>query len=399
MSPNLLSVVFFPKIRYIFHFLSLFFFVLAFTKTVKNKINNQKIDNWIKIFIGGVFIYLVGKITNAIFWGGRLSFSTTLSRIVVFSVLFFTILYSNDKTIKKCMNLYSNILVIFSILGIILFFLIIGGWQPIVISTIYGRDYNNYLLGLSVIEGFITLNAYRVQSFYDEPGTFAMALLPGIFWLTIANFNFKKCFILITGLFMTFSVGGWSALIICLVILIFNISSMRNIVYKNSIKILLLTFLSILLIFFIINNTFQNITISELASWITYYINDKYYNDQRLNQIPFVINLLIKNPQGPPIQIYYKDITAGIFVSFLEGGWIGIIGYCLIFMALLRMIFFVVKEYQKYQQSQLIALALSVVSLIIMSFQRGELLTFYYSIFIVGFFVNSYINYRRKNIN
>lgn len=412
MSPSLISHVFLLEIRYIFYLLFLMCFFLASIKKVK--INNQGIDNWVKIFIGGIFIYLGGLIVAAISFGDTLGFHRAALRIVFFGILFFNILYSDDKTIKNCMNLYSNCLVIFSILGIILFFLINAGVQPISQSDIpvyfnkMTRDFSNYLIGLSTSNGFIPiLNTYRVQSFYDEPGTFAMALLPGIFWFAIANFNITKCFILIAGLFMTFSVGGWLALILSLGILIFNKYSnkiVHNRIRKTIFIIITLTIIIIVGVSFVLT-TFLDISISDSASWMNHYSMSKFNTEEgtslssRLQNIQFFINFLKKNPQGIPAPLrplIEYNVSIGVVKSILEAGWIGLMSYCLILLGLLGMIFWSFSK-RKYQSTTLIALALSVFSLIIMSFQREDLFCYYYSIFIVSFFINSYMN-RSRNI-
>jgi len=111
----------------------------------------------------------------------------------------------------------------------------------------------------------------------------------------------------------------------------------------------------------------------------------------RVENLSFLIETLAEHPAGVGAQpeLITNNLSVGIIGSLVESGLLGSLGYILIFSALFGMIWRV-SHFQK-NSDVLLALAFSVLSFMIMSFQRTEMFNIYVAVFMCGLFVRGYL--------
>jgi hypothetical protein len=127
-------------------------------------------------------------------------------------------------------KVYTGAITKLSLLGI--FGLIISSitdWS--LVAYIGDRSYHTNLLTVWIADGEVSSSgtnfspfAYRLQSFFDEPGTFGMFLIPALYF-AIYERRAMPIIVLITSIFLTESANAWVGTIILFIIYIFRTSS------------------------------------------------------------------------------------------------------------------------------------------------------------------------------
>lgn len=404
LSPNLLSAIFLGRLgRLFFYGFSVAILLLLLIKKKLHKAPN--IDVLTKIFYGGMLIYITGIILASLVSSGvDINFIRILARFFYLFHFSIIILYADEKIIRKCMDVYSNFLLLLAILAVILFIQVnfTTNSYPFNEFIHSERPYNNYLIGLTLKHGGNAGLFKRAMSFYDEPGTFAMMLLPGIFWFAVGHRSYWKLCVLCVALFISFSFGGWLTLILVLPFL-YQLSRSMNQIKKTLKKIILFSIASVTVFFVGLLSYLQSQGIDTFAL----YFLGKMYSEQsdrntsggvRVHELITILgDFLFTNPLGlgASSNLFQEvDFTISVqaFYNIIESGVLGLLGYLILFVSLGCMMWIIYKKNQPKNKT-LLALSASVLSLMIMSLQRADMFSFPTGIFICAFFVRTYLEY------
>jgi hypothetical protein len=397
LGPNLISqFVAPPTARTLFTVTTLAILILMVMGKIKpkrdeNTARTNKIANL--VIIGGFTVYIISLLLASVN-----SYSANIGDAVGRILLFVTFLVAKvcmtEKIFVKCMDRYCELLTIFSLGAIIVFLGVFILKLPPVndfVSPEVERSYQNYILAFVEAEVDGMDGFKRAGSFYDEPGTFAMFLTPAIFWTMLIRPSKFKFFTLLIADFLTFSIGGWMAFAIAL---IYVVKVSPDIIKKYQF-VIISTFvvLGIIVCFNLL------IQVADLG-WLADYYNYKFEGsgspeqvssaDIRQNEIDKFFTTLAENPMGygtksPQIPIF----SVGFMASSIEGGLLGAIGYCSCFGGMIMHLFQHFLIPNRWVRSRYtIPILGSILSLIVMSFQRIDMLSFYSGIFMLSFLVN-----------
>ena len=249
-------------------------------------------------------------------------------------------------------------------------------------SKVY--EFDNYGLGFARSHYFIDFSGYRIarmQSFADEPGSFAHALLPAIFW---ALLNKKKLMVIILslGLLLTMALGA---------ILALGIVGFLYCYKEGSRTILKALFSFILIVALLIA-----ITPTEFSESVAWYLKTKYDPEQRwttsgeARQVDSKVTfqLLNEKPWGFGAKQANKaagrDIAVGWCVALLDAGLLGGSAYFLAFswLFLLAIIIFL-KEKNKIK----LYICANYITTYIMTSQRAKMDDSFWLLWIVVSFI------------
>lgn len=408
LTPSLFDEFFYAgKLKLLFYGLNLTLLGLVFYYRKKNL--SQPIDNYALLFITGMSIFIFGLVLGSIFSHLSISPRRIIARIAYLTTLLITIYYTNPRIIQRCMKIYSNILVVFTLGAIITFGLTSIGYNPVsfLVRDDNGREYLNYIFGLALSVGGNIFHLKRALSFYDEPGTFAMMLLPAFFWFAIADFSYIKLAIIFLGLLLTFSVGGWLTLILSLILIFFILGSQKNSLQQRRLLIKTTVIYPILLLslvaIYLIGSEFLTLDYLQIYGYNKFIVAQGTNSSgaTRLSELSFLLSDFIFNhPLGlgaNPNLI--KEINYGISLeivyNILESGILGLLGYCLMFIATLGMFWRLMKKNIQVSQTT-IALAGGIFSLLLMTLQRANMFSIPMGIIMYGFFVRSYLESQKK---
>lgn len=282
------------------------------------------------------------------------SFFNSIDSIVLMSTIYkirellfaLVILYLlNDKGILLSLKLYVKILTWCSVLGLLLVVLnFMGIIYPIAevnLDNFPGGGANNRLFfGI----GFIWPNTWlgspvgfeRLQSFTDEAGTFAFAVLPAILLATHWRMKLSAC-IMIVALIFTFSVGAISFWLV-----IFLFGFLASIIQEGIKLKSLLVFLFFIVVFFLVISYFP----FDLVEQADRYFSAKYTIGggsetsigQRLAGLEIVLNSIREHPlgfgansSGISLDLGEASLAVGWFIPLIEAGVIGWLIYLLTF--------------------------------------------------------------------
>ena len=142
---------------------------------------------------------------------------------------------------------YSRALLFFTVIGIIgILLTLITDWN--VTYALGEREYHTNLLTAWLTDGgynssntFLTPFSYRLQSLFDEPGTFGILLVPAIFE-SVKEGRIKESCILILGALLSESANAW---VLFLIIVIGNIYTQNSNLKKSLILLILVSLLVI----------------------------------------------------------------------------------------------------------------------------------------------------------
>jgi hypothetical protein len=270
-------------------------------------------------------------------------------------------------------KLYSYFIFILTIMAIFLFFLITSGSMAPLGSITIPRGVGDTVLenyGLGFSWHSFEIGEYqisRLQSFADEPGSFAHGLLPALYW---AFFNQKKTMVIVLflGLLLTWSVGAMLATVVvgCLL------------VYKKGLG----SFVKIIVIIFLITTIVIFIVPQELIQGVDLYLKTKYdvtgtditSGGERLDDTKITWQLLLNNPWGygadQANKAAQRNLAVGWLVVLIESGFLGGIAYFIAFswLFVLAVIIFL-KENEKI----ILIVCSSYISSYIMSAQRAKI--------------------------
>jgi hypothetical protein len=403
LGPNLISQFVLPPVaRVLFSITSATIFGLVLMGKIKPKKENaqgrkKKVPRLAvaAIFLG-FLIYNIGLVT-AFLNSSSTNLEDLFSRLLIFITFVVASICMSEDILKECMEIYCYILTAFSICAIIVFLVVlILHVPPINEFTALGTDrvYQNYIIGFVEAEVDTLADFKRAGSFYDEPGTFAMFLMPALFWNILVKPSKIMLFSMSFALLLTFSVGGWLAFGIAFAYIVRLCPDLIVRYILEKYKFITKIFLAlgvILCINFLLK-------VSDI-SWLFDYFNVKFdagsSTDKlssvgtRQNEIDMFFTTLSENPLGYGIKSKNTPLfSVGLMASSIEGGLLGVVGYLICFAGIVANIAESLLAKKLTPSRVTLAILASNLSLVIMSFQRIDMLSFYSGIFAIAFMLN-----------
>jgi hypothetical protein len=402
LGPNLISQFVIPPVaRVIFSITTGAIFILAVAGKIKIKNTLKQKKSPPRLAVAGIFIgfliYNVGLIT-AFLNSGATNIEDLISRLLIFATLTVASIYMTENIFKKCMEIYSQLLTIFSICAILIFFVVLILHIPPVnefTAPMADRVYQNYIIAFVEAEVDTLTDFKRAGSFYDEPGTFAMFLMPALFWVILVNPSKIMIFSMSIALLLTFSIGGWAAFGISFGYVVRLCPELISRYILEKYKFITKVFL-VLGVILCINFLLK---LSDI-SWLFDYFNFKFDSGgapdkvssvgTRQSEIDTFFTTLWENPLGYGIKSKSLPLfSVGVMGSSLEGGLLGVIGYLGCFIGIIgHLVNKLISNKVNYPRMTIAILAGNL-SLVLMSFQRIDMLTFYTGIFMLSFMLNS----------
>jgi hypothetical protein len=410
LGPNLISQFALPPVaRVLFSITSASIFGLVLMgklkpkKEAKRKVPRLPVA---AIFLG-FLIYNIGLVT-AFLNSSSTNVEDLISRLLIFATFTVASICMNEDILNKCMEIYCQILTVFSICATIVFLVVlILHVPPINEFTALGTDrvYQNYIIAFVEAEVDTLADFKRAGAFYDEPGTFAMFLMPALFWNILVKPSKIMLFSMLIALLLTFSVGGWLAFAVAFAYIVRLCPDLIVRYILEKYKFITKIFLAlgvILCINFLLK-------VSDV-SWLFDYFNVKFdagsSTDKlssvgtRQNEIDLFFITLSENPLGYGIKSkYIPTFSVGLIASSIEGGLLGVLGYLICFAGILAHIAESLLSKKTIPSRVTLAILASNLSLVIMSFQRIDMLSFYTGIFMLAFMLNCDPNNKSEDDN
>jgi hypothetical protein len=414
LGPNLISQFALPPVaRVLFSLTSASIFGLVLMGKIKPKkeANESKKKKVTRLPVAAIFlgflIYNIGLIT-AFLNSSSTNAEDLVSRLLIFITFIIASICMNEDILHKCMEIYCQILTVFSICAIVVFLaVLILHVPPLNEFTAQGteRVYQNYIIAFVEAEVDTLADFKRAGSFYDEPGTFAMFLMPALFWNILVKPSKIMLFSMLIALLLTFSIGGWLAFGISFAYIVRLCPDLIVRYILEKYKFITKVFLAlgvILCINFLLK-------VSDI-SWLFDYFNVKFdagsSTDKlssvgtRQNEIDMFFITLSENPLGYGIKSkYIPQFSVGLIASSIEGGLLGVLGYLICFGGIIANIAEHLTTKKSIPSRVTLSILASNLSLVIMSFQRIDMLSFYTGIFTIAFMLNCDPNNKGEDDN
>ena len=338
----------------------LFIFFHAILKDYKIKVWKYYLFPGILILSGLIINILISSISNF----------TVLAQLgsTIPWILFLLIPYFMDYkkvNFNYFWELSYKIIVIFVFLGLIDYYIIyINGNVSKYLETPYG----DFIGGsFSILHMLLDGSPhFRFYSFFAEPGTLAMFLLP-----FIAYSIFKKKYfgflILLTGFILTFSLGGYLSLLILLFLLFLYKSKKNNIIISS-------IFVSI-----IISATYFYVSNDLVQMYESKGNSASIREDNFSNSFTKIPSSIINYPFGLPLSNSTSEMeketnyTGSNFIpnNYLQnGGVLSFIGYLLVLIFSTKMSLKILFSKNKNYNIETVVVAISIISILPFLFQR-----------------------------
>lgn len=185
----------------------------------KNQLALQPLHKIMLVFwIGYLLALLLATLESA-------STSSLTHWCILFAkFLFFVFLlfYLNEKFIVTTLRIYANLMVLTVFFALAAVFVAAIHFQPLAIVNLHGV-LTNFYFGSYYVPHYSSIcmpfPIYRIQGLNDEPGDFALALLPAFFWLLVAEKAYVRSAVIALGLCLTMSLGAGLILLMLSLIL------------------------------------------------------------------------------------------------------------------------------------------------------------------------------------
>lgn len=342
------------------------------------------------IFIGLYIIYFMFVLVASLNFLEEQIYYVLMNQIIKIVFFIGLFIFLTDTLNYKILTIYSNMILVFSILGIILWVLIsiniVHPYGDLVMSNDFKNSdvRQNFIIGFSwysVSQG--NFNFSRLQSYSDEPATFALACIPALFYF----FYLKKRFELIvvsTAYFLTFSLGLYLPLLLYVVIY------KRSIV--NIIKAIFMTFVTCIVLYLVLPEQILNVLFNYLSSKFTSSNGDMSSVGERISDVIIVLDLIKENIFGYGIignkMEQLGSMAIGPISVLIKAGLFGGVLHFLLFSLLF--LFSIQKIFNHRNNSLLTNVFLSTYFIFyIASYSRGEIDITYFQLWIIASVVNS----------
>ncbi len=289
-------------------------------------LNDMDINIILFCFILFYFILVLSTLLNMSYQSGIYNM---IKSLIYFSLFLIIYLLIDSKNIEKMIFFYNRLILLFSYLGVIGFVLIQNNLMPIIASyNIDDRVYNFYFFTTSIERDSIlnigNYSLYRLQSYFDEPGSYAIILIPTIIWYTYYSVNKIHRLTLYLAMILTFSIGGYITLLTVLIYFYFKDRIVNFVFY-----VLLICFIFVIFYSYIdelLNSSSIIIEFIKYKFGIGSYENEITSGGTRILQFNIFIDTLISNPFGIGFEngIVFSSITPGILRAIMASGMIGL---------------------------------------------------------------------------
>jgi hypothetical protein len=385
LGPNLISQFILPPVVRVLFSITSVLVLISLPGRIKLKKQKSTANS---LILGGLLIYNLGLIVS---FQDMRTFDQLIGRLLITFTLFIAYTCMEEDVFVKCMDAYCKFMTFFAVSAIIVSAVVLILHIPPINEFVApeGRVYQNYAIAFVEAEVDGMSGFKRAGSFYDEPGTFAVFLIPALFWTMLVRPSTAIFLSLFTALILTFSVGGWMS---------FGVSLLYAIqLYPDVIKKYQTTIIGVFFTFGILTCINILMTFVDLG-WLSAYFDYKFTGSgsadtvssvgTRQNEIEQFFTTLGENPGGygiksPKIPMF----SVGLLASSIEAGLLGVIGYS---MTVLGMVGILIKgTLTPHKQSRaVVAILGSNLSMLIMSTQRIDSLAFYTGIFMLSFLMN-----------
>lgn len=165
--------------------------------------------------------YLIALLFASLESGSMYSLSQWSFLFVKFLFFVFLLLYLNERYIKITLRIYANLMVATVIFALAAILLPANSIPPLATVDLGGRLGHFYFGAFIVHTDFICPPAavFRMQGLSEEPGTYAFALLPALFWLLIAEKAYFRSMVIVLGLMFSYSLGVGLFLLLLLLLM------------------------------------------------------------------------------------------------------------------------------------------------------------------------------------
>lgn len=331
---------------------------------------DYKIKVWKYYLFPGILI-LSGLIINILI--SSISDFTVLAQLgsTIPWVLFLVIPYFMDYkkvNFNYLWELSYKIIVTFVFLGLIDYYIIfINGNVSKYLETPYGDFVGG---SFSILHMLLDGSAhFRFYSFFAEPGTLAMFLLPFIAY-SILKKKYFGFLILLTGFFYTFSLGGYISLFF-LFFLLFLYKSKKNNIIITSI------FMSI-----IISATYFYVTNDLVQTYEKKGYSATSREDNFSNSFTKIPTIIFNYPLGIPLSNSTSEMeknpnyTGANFIpnNYLQkGGVLSLVGYLLVLIFSIRMSLRVLFSKNINYSIETVVVAISIIAILPFLLQRSTI--------------------------
>ncbi len=386
LGPNLISQFILPPVIRVLFSVTSVLVLISLPSRVKIK---KQISPYSLIIIAGLLTYNLGLIVS---FNDITTLDVLINRLLLSVTLIVSYICIEEDVFVKCMDAYCKFMTFFAVSAIIVSAIVLIFHLPPTneFTAPEGRVYQNYVIAFVEAEVDTLSGFKRAGSFYDEPGTFAVFLIPALLWTMLVRPSTVIFLSLFTALILTFSVGGWLSFAVSLVYAI--------VLYPDVIKKYKITIISAFCVLGVVICLNMLVTFADV-SWLSAYFDYKFTGegsvssvssvDIRQNEIEQFFTTLSENPAGYGIKS--KKIpffSIGLFGSSIEAGLLGVVGYSITVFGIIAILLENLILVKRKQSRAVVSILGANLSMLIMSTQRIDSLAFYTGIFMLSFLMN-----------
>ena len=386
LGPNLISQFILPPVVRVLFSITSVLVLISLPSRLKFK---KQASIYNSLILAGLLIYNLGLIIS---FHDFTTLDQLVGRLLITITLFIAYTCMNEEIFVKCMDAYCKFMTFLAISAIIASAVILIFHLPPINEFIApeGRVYQNYIIAFVEAEVDTLSGFKRAGSFYDEPGTFAVFLIPALFWTMLVRPSTITFLSLFTALILTFSVGGWMSFGVSLIYVIA--------LYPDVVKKYKTTIFSVFFVFGVITCLNILMTFADL-SWLSAYFDYKFTGagspdtvssvGTRQNEIELFFSTLSENPSGYGIKSPKLPIfSVGLLASSIEAGFLGVLGYSMTVIGMMAILLKSLISIRRKQSRAVVSILGANLSMLIMSTQRIDSLAFYTGIFMLSFLMN-----------
>jgi len=378
LGSNLISLL----IPYIFQILFFLIFIIFIITFKSNFSSFRRMDEVLLLLV----LYQICTVFSGFTMTGVVSIYEVLKKITSLLLVMYIIINFNHIEAKIAFCINAHLVLFMAIAGIFGFALDYFGFLPSLAVRNIGSRYYDYKLLLFQIQGsdsFVQIfgkSLYRLQGFFDEPGSFAFVLLLAIVYF-IGRRRVWSVAILSIALILTFSLGAFITLLG--ITLIYIVRTRKT---KKLIKILFILSLIIFIALILYMKTGNE--------WLKNYISMKFgigsYEgsfssfSSRENEYILIFKTLVNFPFGCDVESAF-NLNNAYFSSGIISD-LTMYGITAFFIRLSLEIFIVSRSIVALgaKRRSVVISAFAVLVMILMGYQRMSFLrTYYMTIFIV----------------
>jgi hypothetical protein len=236
---------------------------------------------------------------------------------------------------------------------------------------------------------------FRMQGFCEEPGTFALSLMPALFWLLIVEKAFVRAIIVSIGMLWTYSLGAFLGVIL-LAVLLAMVRPVRNgvvfFLLGLSVIFFLLFFHTTILSTLVESDIFtlgevyrkyseQGEVYRKYIEWSKNFIGERFTGEKSsfgvrvkgsLIALQYLKNHLLGTGTALGISTVNFSIANGFAIAVLESGLFGGLFYCFLFLLIAWLSLLTIFRPSDYliESNMRIAVGLTVLTCLFMGLQR-----------------------------